>query len=234
MAGMPTDLKALWDRDGYIVLPELFRRDEVAAWKDEIRRVLPTDGNHRKDGVWVGVTLASPLIRAANADPRVVAALNAVIGPDVEFLSDKLVFKSAGMDYGSPWHQDWSYWYGAHKTSVWIALDDATVANGCLRLIPGSHRTQVPHTGDASDGKGFGYRLDPKSVDESRAVTAEVPAGGAVIFHDLLLHASFQNSSGKDRWALISTYRDAAVPDETYGWAKAAFIVSGKRAGAAS
>ena len=219
--------------DGYIILPELFRRDEVAAWKDEIKRVLPADGHHNDHGVWVGVSVASPLIKAANADPRLVAALNAVIGPHVEFLSDKLVFKSAGMDYGSPWHQDWSYWHGAHKTSAWIALDDASIANGCLKLIPGSHVAAVAHTGDATDGKGFSERLDPKKVDETKSVIAEIPAGGAVIFHDLLLHASYPNTSGTDRWALISTFRDASVPDEDYDWAKAAFIVSGTKGGAA-
>lgn len=219
--------------DGYVVLPELFSGAEVGGWKDEIKRVLPADGHHNDHGVWVGVSLASPLIKAANADPRLVPALNAVIGPDVEFLSDKLVFKSAGMDYGSPWHQDWSYWHGAHKTSVWIALDDATVANGCLKLLPGTHTKPVTHGGDASDGKGFSERLDPKAVDESKAVIAELKAGGVVIFHDLLLHASYPNTSGADRWALISTYRDAAVPDEDYGWAKAAFIVSGKKVGGA-
>jgi ectoine hydroxylase-related dioxygenase (phytanoyl-CoA dioxygenase family) len=53
-----------------------------------------------------------------------------------------------------------------------------------------------------------------------------------VVFHDLLLHASFPNTSGADRWALISTYRDAAAPDQDYDWAKAAFVVSGRKASA--
>lgn len=215
-----------------MILDRLFRPDEVAAWKAEIARVLPAEGGHRTNGVWVGVSAASPVIKAVNADPRIVEALRAVIGPDVEFLSDKLVFKANDLGFGTPWHQDWPYWHGAHKTSVWIALDDATPANGCLKLLPGSHVRAVAHGGDASDGRGFDNRLKPGEVDEARAVTAVAPAGTVVIFHDLTLHASHPNTSGADRWALISTYRNAAEPDHAYPWSVAAFMVCGAKTAA--
>ena len=74
-----------------------------------------------------------------------------------------------------------------------MALDDATVENGCLKLFPGSHKSAIVHDGDASDGHGFGNRLRPGAVDEDLAVTAEIEAGGAVFFHDLTLHASHPN-----------------------------------------
>ena len=54
-----------------------------------------------------------------------------------------MVFKNEAMTFASPWHQDWSYWYGAHKLSIWVALDDATVENGCLKLFPGSHKSAL-------------------------------------------------------------------------------------------
>lgn len=232
MAGMgAAALGRRFRDDGYAVLERLFPAAEVAGWKAEIGRVLPATGAHREHGVYVGLALLSPMLKAAAADPRLVAPLTAVIGPDVEFLSDKLVFKSAGMDYGSPWHQDWTYWHGIHKVSTWIALDDATRENGCLKLLPGSHTRAVEHGGKGGDGKGFDNRLRPGDVDETKAVVAAVPAGSVIVFHDLLLHASFPNTSGKDRWALISTYRDASVPDpcdEIEPW-KHAFAVAGRR-----
>ena len=89
----------------------------------------------------------------------------------------------------------------------------------------------VEHGGQASDGVGFGHRLKEDAVDESKAVTVPVRAGTAVIFHDLTLHSSLPNISGKDRWALISTYRDASADDLEYSGMRAAFMVRGKRTG---
>ncbi len=228
---MTEPIRARYDRDGYVVLERLFGAADVAGWKAGIRGVLDEAGTPA-NGVFVGLAVRSPLLKAAAADLRLVGPLTEAIGPTVEFLSDKIVFKSTGVDFGTPWHQDWSYWHGIHKVSVWIALDDATPANGCLKVIPGSHRVVARHDGAADDGTGFDNRLDPRAVDESRAVALPAPAGTAVMFHDLLLHASFPNATGEDRWALISTYRDAAVSDpdcdDIAVW-RHAFLVAGNR-----
>ena len=229
-------LRRQFTDEGYVVLPRLFERRETASWKGEIRRILEEvardaggEGRrveeHFKVGVHVGLAARSAVFREAVADPRLLDVIAAICWPNIEFLSDKVVFKSADTEFGSPWHQDWPYWEGAHKLSVWIPLDDATEANGTLRVLPGSHREPVVHDGDASDGLGFGNRLDPSSVDESEAVTVELEAGGAIFFHDLLLHASHPNRSGEDRWVWIPTYRDAAADDRHYAWSVAARVV---------
>lgn len=229
-------------RDGYVIVPGVYSTAEVAAFKDEIRRLLgllssdPDALAHRfgatsegvtRTGVFVGLAANSPVFREAARAPRLLDALEAILGPDIEFLSDKVVYKSAETDHGSPWHQDWPYWQGTHKVSVWVALDPATPENGCLKLLPGSHRAVVTHDGDASDGRGFGSRLAPDAVDESRAVSAPVQPGDAILFHDLTLHASHPNVSGADRWSLISTFRAVTHEDPPYPWAVAAQIVRG-------
>lgn len=233
-----TDLKTQFERDGYVIAEDLFTREEMAAAKAEIRHVLERvrgkdkDGNAPKDnGVFVGITLNSPHFKALNSDPRMVDVLEQIVGPNLEFWSDKVVYKSAGVDFGSPWHQDWTYWKGAAKFSVWLALDDATPENGCLKFIPGSHKQHFSHGGKDLEGVGFVNRLRPEDVDESKAIVTPARAGTAVFFHDLTLHSSFANKSGKDRWALISTYRDASKDDLKYGFAKAAFMVRGVRTG---
>src|SRR5690606_18056963 len=99
---------------------------------------------------------------------------------------------------------------------------------GCLKLLPGSHKQIAVHDGEASDGHGFGHRLRPDAIDESEAVIAAIRAGGAVFFHDLTLHASHPNVARADRWALISTYRDAKAEEPPYPWAVAACVVRGE------
>lgn len=221
------DIKSEFEANGFVVLRGLFREEEVQAFKQETVRLLETHKAHA--GVFVGLAANSPVFRQAARDPRLLDALELILGPNIEFLSDKVVFKSAETDFGSPWHQDWPYWEGAHKVSVWVALDPATPENGCLKLMPGSHKQAVQHTGKAGEGEGFGHRLDPNAVDESRAAVVPCGPGDAVIFHDLTLHASFPNTSGQDRWALISTYRSASEPDLQYSWSVAAEVVRGER-----
>lgn len=233
-------IKEQFQLNGYCVLNHLFTQKEVQELKSEINRILIEvqerkslganetigDNDFTKHGVFVGLAANSDMFREAAARPRLVEALRQILGEHIRFLSDKVALKNAEVDFGSPWHQDWPYWKGSHKLSVWIALDSATEENGCLKVIPGSHKQgAIRHTGEANDGKGFSNRMRKEEIDETRAVSLPVEAGGAVIFHDLLLHASHPNTSGKDRWALISTYSDGDADEPEYEWATAAFSV---------
>ena len=234
---MNLDMATLRDdfrRDGFAITPNLFGRNEVQRLKLECIEILKTvkaeTGTDPGHGVYVGLAARSPVFQDAVGDARILDILEGILAPDIEFLSDKVVFKSDSMTFASPWHQDWHYWHGAHKLSIWVALDDATVENGCLKLFPGSHKSAILHDGDASDGHGFGNRLRPGAVDETLAVTAEIAAGGAVFFHDLTLHASHPNRSGEERWVWIPTYRDAKAEDNDYPWAVAAKVLKGEKA----
>lgn len=215
-----------FQRDGFRIARGLFSPEECRALNSEIARLLDQYQTH--GGVFVGLAAISSRFASLRSDPRLLDLLVPVLGPDVEFLSDKVVFKNAVVDFGSPWHQDWPYWKGlAHKVSVWVALDPATRENGCLKLLPGSHLTEVDHNAPVDEGEAFIFRL--AEVDESRAVVFEAEPGDAVLFHDLTLHASFPNISCLDRRAFITTYRSASEPDWDYPWSTAKLVVRGKR-----
>lgn len=219
-------LKSEFDAKGYVRIKQMFDAPELARMKAEIQRLLELHSAH--GGVFVGLAANSDLFKELAADSRIVNPLEAILGPDIEFLSDKVVFKSKRVDFASPWHQDWPYWEGTHKLSVWIALDPATPENGCLKMMPGSHKASLTHDGAPPGTTTFGLRVDQDTVDESQAEILACDAGDAVIFHDLTLHASCANVSGADRWALISTYRSASEPDLDYSWAVARAVVRGK------
>ena len=99
-----------------------------------------------------------------------------------------------------------------------MALDSASVANGCLRIIPGSHTREFPMV-TIETGPGFAKQIDPSELAGLTPVDVTVKAGDVVFFHDLAVHASHDNTSGTDRWSLIATYRSTAQADESTVWA---------------
>ncbi|MER5986608.1 phytanoyl-CoA dioxygenase family protein [Streptomyces sp. NPDC001787] len=156
----------------------------------------------------------SSVLRSALSLPAVVSALTGVIGPDVKAMQSMLFIKSEGKP-GQAWHQD-EYFIPTRDgslTAAWIALDDATVRNGCLWVLPGSHRRGVIHPAraqqdarfDCSDeAYGFPYQ-------EEDAVPVEVPAGTVVLFNGYLLHRSLPNSAERGfRRALVNHYMSAS------------------------
>lgn len=228
-----------YERDGYLILDGLLTRDECRRYQQEIDGILAevrdealaagkADDEVLATGVYVGLALRRQAFRDLAADPRMVDPLEDIWGPDIGFLSDKVVFKSRQVEFASPWHQDWSYWKGTHKISIWIPLEDATEQNGCLMLIPGSHKEIYDHDKmvDAETRGGFGNRLDLAKLGLDREpVVAPIPAGSGILFHDLTLHASLPNKTGAERPALIITYRNLAEEDLDYPSLAASFRV---------
>jgi ectoine hydroxylase-related dioxygenase (phytanoyl-CoA dioxygenase family) len=222
---MDARLKEQFDDDGFVILEQLYPPDVLKEAKEQILQFIEETPGKLNNGVQMGLARRSELFRSMATNERLVLALKEIIGDRVLFMSDKTVYKSAKIVFPTAWHQDYSYWKGSHKISVWIALDDATPDNGCLRFIPGSHHSNIEHDLADPNDDGFRIRLRESDIDESKAISASVKAGSAIIFHDLLIHGSHPNTARQDRWALISTYKDADLDDPEYGWAKHAFMV---------
>jgi ectoine hydroxylase-related dioxygenase (phytanoyl-CoA dioxygenase family) len=219
-----------YHEEGYLVVPGLYEAEEIVDWKERIISRLRKEGN-LDDPTGVRVWMVGELgewLRAQMLEHQVVAILKCLIAPNVEFLSVKAVFKNSETRFGSPWHHDWFYWRGSNKISVWIALDDVTPENGCLKVVPGSHRN-VYEVVKVKEAIGFQNRVEESSFADLPPVALPVERGGAVFFHDRLLHASYPNTAGADRWSLISTYRNAEEKDESTVW-KTSIRVRGETA----
>ncbi|MBI2192282.1 MAG: phytanoyl-CoA dioxygenase family protein [Planctomycetes bacterium] len=210
---------AAYNRDGFIVARKLYDPETMLQWKAVLKGVLEEEkASGKLDArglaasgvrVWARDRLHPTLLEAMR-DQQVTPILRQVVGPNVEFLSGKAVFKDNATSFSSPWHQDWFYWEGSTKTSVWIALDDATPENGCLKFVPGSHRRIFPKK---VVGEAFGNRIDEKDLEGWPVTSVPVQRGDCVFFHDQAVHSSHPNRTGADRWSFISTYREASVKD---------------------
>jgi phytanoyl-CoA hydroxylase len=214
---------------GYVVVPDVLGSERLAAARTEATAVCrgrrgDIDGavpaNDRDDDLTVLSRYLcihfphkiSALMRDLARHPVVVHALVDIIGPNVKLMQSILFIKSAGKP-GQAWHQDESHIPTRDRslTAVWLALDDATVDNGCLWVIPGSHRRGVLYpTRERADTRFDGT---PEAYgfphDAEEAVPVELPAGAALIFDGYLLHGSLPNRSARLRRALVNHYMSA-------------------------
>ncbi|MBK8858227.1 MAG: phytanoyl-CoA dioxygenase family protein, partial [Opitutaceae bacterium] len=208
-------LSARYDRDGFVVIPDLLSAEECDRLKREARDVLD---HHAKPGssVYVHVAVVNPAFRSLAEDPRVVEALQKVMPQGVMFLSDKIVYKAPDKTFPTPWHIDCFYWRNTRpKLSVWIPLDDASAENGTLTVVPGSHKKDWRMVKMGLPSGDFQYEIDGGEWREGDVVTCAIKRGTAIIFSDRLVHGSTANTAGKDRYAIISTYH-APAADEPF------------------
>ena len=150
--------------------------------------------------------------------PALLAPASRLLGGSVRFWHDQLFCKPAKHGGVVAWHQDYSYWTRttpmAHLT-CWIGLDDATVDNGCVHYIPGSHRWPLLPRGVLAGGmEAIKEILTEEQRAEFQPHACELKAGEAVFHHPLTLHGSFANRSPRPRRAVvINLFRDGTVSD---------------------
>ncbi len=148
-------------------------------------------------------------------DPRLVDPIRDLLGEtEVSLFTDKLNLKRPGEGSRFRWHQDSPYWVHFYADverlpNVMLSIDDATEANGCLRVIPGSHRGGIL-PGLVGQGQLGPLFTDPAYFDESLQVPITLSAGSLLFFSPSVVHGSGPNDSTERRRALIFTYQGGA------------------------
>jgi ectoine hydroxylase-related dioxygenase (phytanoyl-CoA dioxygenase family) len=137
--------------------------------------------------------------------PRILDIVAQLIGPGIRYNGHKLNMKSP--EYGSPveWHQDWAFYPHTNDDllAVGVAMDDMTLTNGCLMVIPGSHTGRIYN--HHQNGFFVGAVTD-SDFNHEKAVPVEVKAGGISIHHVRMLHGSAPNTSDRPRRLLLFQY----------------------------
>lgn len=106
------------------------------------------------------------------------------------------------------WHQDIRYWsfQTPQLVNAWFALGDETITNGCLKILPGSHRMQL-HDHQLDDEKFFREDLAENAELLDSAVTAELKAGDVLFFHAQCFHSATRNYSDATKYSAVFTFR---------------------------
>ena len=208
-----------FDRDGFVIVEDLFPAAEVAILLDAVEHSLEQQrkvndmpdaaGRSSKLSLWMDAP--DDVFGAVTRSPRMVTPARMLLREDLYHWHSKVMLKEARTGGAWEWHQDYGYWYGdgclyPRMISCMLALDAATRANGCLKVIPGSH-----HLGRLDHGRvGKQAGADPErvaAIEERLGVKyCEARAGSVLFFHGNTFHASEANNSEHPRRAFICCY----------------------------
>jgi phytanoyl-CoA hydroxylase len=144
-------------------------------------------------------------LKALAYHPKLMAVLRNLLGEEPVLFQDMALIKPPRLGREKPWHQDLSYFNyepaEGKVVGVWIALDEATIANGCMQLLPGLHKD-----GPILHFKRRDWQMCDTEVLGRTSVASPLKPGGLLLFDGLLPHGTPHNSSAKRRRALQYHY----------------------------
>ena len=146
-------------------------------------------------------------------DRRIVELVSGVLGDDIILWGCHVFCKPARDGYETPWHQDGHYWpiRPLANCTVWVALEESTIENGCLRVIPRSHRDRTLHAHLHEDRTDLtlNQRLAAGSFDERDAVDIELQPGEMSLHDVYMIHGARPNTAAKRRTGVALRYMPA-------------------------
>lgn len=220
---------------GWTVVDALFCTAEV----DELRQILRdppfAERSFSEDQAvhFLNITTLHPRFLELAKDPRITERITPLLGPNIQLHHSKTCTKPSTPGTGEfKWHQDFAYYphTNADVLAVMIMLDDATPENGCMFVVPGSHKLGLRNHHNDS-GYWAGECVERELYADTDALVPLTPkAGGISIHHGLTLHGSGVNLSGAPRRGIVFAYRAAdayCLADNL--WADSGLQVCGKR-----
>lgn len=205
-----------YEREGYTLCPTLLDADSLAETTDYMdwyiekqvaagRRPEHLDKPHVGDERFLKIC----------SHPAILETVSRFIGPNIVLFASHIICKAKGDGLAVPWHQDGIYWdlEPMNVITLWLAIDDSTVENGCMRVIPGTQNVgPLEHIDiENPETKVLHRGLRPEAVDESAAVDCVIPKGGCSFHAPYLIHGSAPNTSPKRRCGYTMRF----MPPET-------------------
>ena len=213
--------QASYHEEGYLI-----KRNFFTAGETDILYQLSTDdtvignsmdfndqaGNRTRLTLWF--TPGDDSFGLMSRAERMVNAVSALLGTkgQVCHFHSKVMQKEPKVGGAWEWHQDYGYWYKngflypEAMISVMIALTEATIENGCLQVLKGSHKMQRFEHNFAGEQQGADIDFVEAAENICDLVYVELKPGDVLFFHSNILHRSAANTSDKSRWSIISAY----------------------------
>jgi ectoine hydroxylase-related dioxygenase (phytanoyl-CoA dioxygenase family) len=205
---MNESLRQKYEEQGYLVFPEVLDPDLIRLADGHVRWLQAKHPDLRPEQLHHHLMWDDPFWQRLVADNRLLDLVEPLIGPNIALFASHYICKPGGDGLPVLWHQDGSYWplEPMEVVTAWLAVDDSTVENGCMRVIPGSHRGPKLAHRKHEKSAVLHTEIDPSEIGESEAVDVEIPAGGVSLHHPWLTHGSNRNHSPMRRCGLTIRY----------------------------
>jgi hypothetical protein len=223
---------------GYVVIPDFVSEGEVERLRNDLvslpdrfrgRRLPrgaditweePKNGEPARANQVFNVHYLSAPVEELLHSSKLAAAVEPFLGPHPTLFHTKFIEKAAVVGSEIPWHQDLSYWLEAVRSQAMLTcmiyLEDATAENGCLELVPGSHRRGLLQA-QSRGGEKFRW-ASSKSPDPLAVERIEARAGTAILFGPMMLHRSSANVSNRSRPSISIALSDGSTWNRHIGF----------------
>lgn len=230
---LTSEEQSAWDENGYFIRYDVFTNEEndlLTQVADDIalgkipfpdhrifQNALVRDREVEASGVNAmhsihQMNLYSPEFLARTRDPRLTDPVVDILGPDLLGLNSLYIWKPPKIGLGFPWHQDRWYTRPQFKTKTtvgtWTAIDPSDKENGCLYVIPGSHKKGILEHDDLEGSQQQEFKLARGAKDED-GVAVELQPGSVIFFDNRILHKSADNNSERFRRCNVAHYMSA-------------------------
>ncbi|MGL5908940.1 MAG: phytanoyl-CoA dioxygenase family protein [Phycicoccus sp.] len=210
-----------YETDGYTILRGVIDPDLVGEASDHIAWLQHRHPDLRPEQLSHELVATDPFWVRLVGDPRLLDIAAQFIGPDIALFASHYIVKPPRSGQAVLWHQDGGYWPldPVRVVTLWLAVDRSTPENGCLRVIPGSHREEL-HPYREAPGENVLGSETVVEVDESQAADMVLEPGDVEVHHPNILHGSTANTSPHRRAGLtiryIPTSTRITAPEQPY------------------
>jgi chlorinating enzyme len=213
---------------GYLKFGRIFSEDEIGILHTHVDEMIAGLPDGKRPEEMDTPHFSDPWLFRYLAHPRILDVVEDFIGPDIVLWSSHFIAKPGGNGRAVPWHTDGAFWQSSLEPmdviTLWLAVDPSRTENGCMRVVPGSHRApRVALDAYQSADKQanvFGNELTADQIDLEKTVDLELWPGECHFHDSWTVHGSSPNTSPNRRCGYTMRYMPASVVHHAEGWSK--------------
>ena len=208
--------------DGYVIFREVLDGALIREASDHVAWLQRHHRDRRGEDLSHELVARDPFWVRLVGDERLLDIAAQFVGPDIALFAAHYIAKPPFCGRPVLWHQDGAFWplEPMNVVTLWLAVDESTPENGCLRVIPGSHAGQLHDLRRRTDVDNVLGAESAVDIDESSAVDLIMAPGDVEVHHPGIVHGSSANNSPKRRCGLtiryIPTSTRIVAPEQPY------------------
>jgi phytanoyl-CoA hydroxylase len=208
MTGHASEALQRYERDGFVIFRNVLDSDLLSQASEHVAWLQGRNPELRGEDLGHQLVARDPFWVRLISDDRLLDIAERFVGPDIALFASHYICKPPYAGRPVLWHQDGAYWplEPMEVITLWLAIDDSTPENGCLRVIPRSHQGVLHDLRQRADVDSVLGSESATEVDASLAVDLTLSAGDVEVHHPRIVHGSNANTSAHRRCGLTIRY----------------------------